>query len=245
MWRLLSLHPLRLSLWLWLLVLGDFDLAHLDEIIESETLSGIGLLEDLHPALHPVQVLLLFGLRDVLAFRHAHLNLLHLLLAVPSEVLVPPCLLMGRVIQLEGPALPLSARHSGWHGLLGELSVDIERADVADRATQVVDTGFQVEVIHLPALFHEVPAKAREVEAVHACEHFDEIVIHGVLLVVQEYGLVHVLIDSHVRVLLPLVQIPLANEAYLGAEGHSEASDQAEVLEDHVVDFGDGGVSID
>ena len=113
------------------------------------------MLEDLHPALHPVQVLLLFGLRDVLALSHAHLDLLHLLLAVPSEVLVPPWLLMGgRVVQLEGSALPLSARHSGWHGFLGELSVDIERADVADRATQVVDTGFQVEVVHLPALFH-------------------------------------------------------------------------------------------
>ena len=239
------MHLLRLCLDLCLLLLGDLDLAHLDEIVESETLRGISLLKYLHPALHLVQVLLLLGLRDVLALGHAHLHLLHLLLAVPSEVLIPCWLLLGRIVQPEGAALPLSARHSWRHNLLGELSVDIECANVADRATQVVDTGFEVQVVNLATLFHEVPTKAREVEAVHACEDFYEIVIHGILLVVQEYCLVHILIYSHLSILLTLVQIPLANETDLGAEGHPEASHQTEVLEDHVVDFGDSGVCID
>jgi hypothetical protein len=164
------------------------------------------------------------------------------LLTIPSDVLIP-WLLLGRIFHPEGASLPLyyllSARNSWRHGLLCELSVDIESPYVANGTSQVVDTSLEVEVVNLPTLFHEVPTKAREVIAVHACEYFNEIVIHGILLVVQEYCLVHIFIYSHVRVLLTLVQIPLANVANLGAEGHSEASDQTEVLENYVVDFGD------
>ena len=145
------------------------------------------MLKDLHPALHLVQVLLVLGQCDVLALRHAHLYLLHLLLAVAFNVLVP-WFLVGRILHPEGAALLLyyilSASHSLRHGLFGELSVNIESPDIADRATQVIDTGFEVQVIHLPALFHDVPTKAREVVAVQACEHFNKIVIHRILLVV-------------------------------------------------------------